>query len=56
MRSMTATGEPFGLAYTSLPGPPEWLRRRGHTIVHPVKDADAGVEAEIRERLQAPAS
>jgi hypothetical protein len=56
MRSMTAIGEPFGLAYTGLAGPPEWLRRRGHSIVHAVKDPDAGVEAEIRERLQAPVS
>jgi hypothetical protein len=56
MRSMTAVGEPFGLAYTGLAGTPEWLRQRGHSIVHAVKDSDAEVEAELRERLQAAVS
>lgn len=52
MQSMTAVGEPFGLAYLGLPGPPEWIVARGHSIVHAVKDPDAGVEADIRQRLQ----
>jgi hypothetical protein len=52
MRSMTAVGEPFGRAHVGLPGPPEWLLSRGHSIVHAVKDADAVVEASLRDRLQ----
>jgi hypothetical protein len=53
MQSMTAIGEPFGLAHLGLPGPPEWLVARGHSIVHAVKDPDAEAEAAIRRALQA---
>lgn len=52
MQSMTATGEPFGLSHVGLPGPPEWLLARGHSIVHAVKDPDTRVEADMRARLQ----
>lgn len=53
MRSMTAAGEPFGLAHVGLPGSPEWLLARGHSIVHAVKDPDPIAEARLRARLQA---
>jgi len=53
MRSMTAVGEPFGLAHVGLPGSPEWLLERGHSIVHAVKDRDPTIEARLRARLQA---
>ena len=55
MRSMTALDEPFGLAHVGLPGSPEWLLARGHSIVHAVKHPDPRVEADIRKRLQAAA-
>jgi hypothetical protein len=53
MRSMTAIGEPFGLSHNALPGPPEWLVARGHSIVHAVKSSDAEVEANIRRAFRA---
>jgi hypothetical protein len=52
MRSMTAFGEPFGLAHIGLPGPPEWLVARGHSIVHAVKNPNAEIEANIRRAFQ----
>ena len=53
MRSLTAVGEPFGLAHIGLPGSPEWLLARGHSIVHAVKDPDPIAEARLRARLLA---
>jgi hypothetical protein len=49
MRSLVDAGDPFGLAHVGLPGPPEWLAERGHSVIHSVKDADGRSEAQIRQ-------
>jgi hypothetical protein len=52
MRSLTAAGEPFGLAHRGLPGSPEWLLARGHSIVHSVKSPDPELEADMRRAFR----
>jgi hypothetical protein len=49
MRSLVDEGEPFGLAHIGLPGSPDWLAGRGHSVIHSVKDADGRTEDELRE-------
>jgi hypothetical protein len=49
MRSLVDEGEPFGLAHVGLPAAPDWLSRRGHSVIHSVKDAGGRTEGEIRE-------
>lgn len=51
MASLTAPGEPFGLAWRGLPGTPTELKQRGHTIVHSVKHADPSAEEALRREL-----
>jgi hypothetical protein len=52
MRSLTAPGEPFGIAQTGLPKPPGELITSGHSIVHSVK-ADPATESRWRAEFRA---
>jgi hypothetical protein len=52
MKSLTARGEPFALAWRGLPGPPSKIVDRGHSIVPSVKCADERAESELRGALQ----
>ncbi|MGH2916028.1 MAG: hypothetical protein ACRDMX_13670 [Solirubrobacteraceae bacterium] len=51
MRSLTAAGEPFALAWQGLPGPPEEIAARGHAIAHSVKCERGADERALVERL-----
>jgi hypothetical protein len=52
MRSLTAGGEPFAVAWRGLPAPPAQLRAAGHGIVHSVRDEDPAQETLRRRALQ----
>jgi len=52
MRSLTASGEPFALAWRGLPAPPGELVAGGHSIVHSVKRPAEDDERALRHELQ----
>ncbi len=52
MKSLTAPGEPFALAWKGLPASPEALVADGHSIVHSVRCADLQQEQALRRQLQ----
>ena len=52
MRSLTAAGEPFAVAWRGLPAPPAQLRAAGHSIAHSVRDEDPAQETLLRHALQ----
>jgi hypothetical protein len=53
MRSLVDDGEPFGIRWRGLPGPPDELARRGFSIVHSVKSGSHGTEDELRAWFRA---
>ena len=56
MRSLTAPGEPFALAWRGLPASPGEIAAHGASIVHSVKCDEPDEEAALRGRLQAAAA
>ena len=52
MRSLTAPGEPFALAWRGLPAPPAELVAAGHSIVHSIKRPGEDDERALRHELQ----
>lgn len=52
MRSLTARGEPFALAWQGLPATPTELVAAGHSIVHSVKCETDDAERVLRHELQ----
>jgi hypothetical protein len=52
MRSLTAPGEPFGIAHVGLPKPPRELIAEGYSFAHAVK-ADPTTEARWRKEFRA---
>ena len=51
MRSMTAPGEPFAVAWRGLPGTPQSILDSGHSIVHSVKADTLEQERALRAQL-----
>ncbi len=51
MRSMTAPGEPFAVAWQGLPGTPQTILESGHSIVHSVKADTLEQERALRAEL-----
>ena len=52
MRSLTAPGEPFALAWRGLPAPPAELAAGGYSIVHSIKRPVEADEDALRHELQ----
>ncbi len=53
MQGMVGPGEPFGVTWSGLPGPPAELVDRGYSIVHSVKSGAHGTEHELRAWFRA---
>ena len=53
LRGLVGEREPFGLGHIGLPGDPDWLAERGHSIVHSLKDTDTRRESDLRAHFRA---
>lgn len=53
VRGSVGPGETFGIAWQSLPLPPDHLIDRGYSVVHSVRDQPYGSESELRTFFRA---